>query len=190
MGAHAKIGAREVRWVWWLLAPACAVGAPCTTPPVSLPRLPLWRGFNRWPPPGCCCCSLKRAAAAARSCVLLLRLAHACCCRCCSSSSLKHAAAAVPRQALPTGATPNKPAKWKPFRSILENDNNGCVPAAGPRSAGMPPASVLIMLATRLDITLFFSPDPQLHALSWAAATHLTVAALAPAALPRYDVRP
>jgi len=32
---------------------------------------------------------------------------------------------ACPPQALPTGATPNKPAKWKPFRPILENDNNG-----------------------------------------------------------------
>lgn len=28
-------------------------------------------------------------------------------------------------QALPAGATPSQPRKWKPFRSILENDNNG-----------------------------------------------------------------
>ncbi|PRW56712.1 hypothetical protein C2E21_4424 [Chlorella sorokiniana] len=28
-------------------------------------------------------------------------------------------------EALPAGATPNQPAKWKPFRPILENDNNG-----------------------------------------------------------------
>ncbi len=55
----------------------------------------------------------KRSVSRTQHCLLLLQ-AHANSCP----------APCLP-QALPTGATPNKPAKWKPFRPILENDNNG-----------------------------------------------------------------